>query len=154
MDLQIEYIEYSPLTRSLDIFTIGCDGSCKGCCNPQIKDWNLKGLNINQTITKIKDLYNQFEILIDKFIIVGGDPVDGEIKTKGQVSELINQIKYFSNKPVYVFTRHDLSEIPDSILYSANYIKTGAYIPELTTDNNIQYGIKLATSNQKIYKLR
>ena len=58
MDLQIEYIEYSPLTRSLDIFTIGCDGSCKGCCNPQIKDWNLKGLNINQTITKIKDLYS------------------------------------------------------------------------------------------------
>ena len=31
-----------------------------------------------------------------------------------------------------------------------DFIKVGAYIPELKTDNNIQQGIKLATSNQKI----
>ena len=34
-----------------------------------------------------------------------------------------------------------------------DYIKIGAYIPELTTDDNIQFGIKLATSNQKIYRM-
>ena len=34
-----------------------------------------------------------------------------------------------------------------------DYVKTGAYIPELTTDNNKRCGIKLATSNQTIYKI-
>ena len=33
-----------------------------------------------------------------------------------------------------------------------DYIKTGSYIEELKCDDNIQYGIKLATSNQKINK--
>ena len=37
-------------------------------------------------------------------------------------------------------------------MYTLDYIKCGKYIPELTTDDNIQYGVHLATSNQRIYK--
>ena len=33
-----------------------------------------------------------------------------------------------------------------------DYIKTGEYDESLKCENNIQYGIKLATSNQKINK--
>jgi hypothetical protein len=33
------------------------------------------------------------------------------------------------------------------------YIKTGRYIEEFKCNDNIQYGIKLASSNQQIYKL-
>jgi glutaminase len=33
-----------------------------------------------------------------------------------------------------------------------DYIKTGRYIPELKVNENVHYGINLATSNQKIYK--
>lgn len=154
MKLQVDYVEYSPFTRSLDIFTIGCNGSCKGCCNPEIKDWNLKGLSLDETSLKVCDLYKQFEILIDRLFIVGGDPVDCENMTNGEVSSLIDEIKKTISKPIYLFTRHDIENIPNSLLDRVDYVKTGAYIPELTVDNNIQYGIKLATSNQKIYKLR
>ena len=154
MKLQVDYVEYSPFTRSLDIFTIGCNGSCKGCCNPEIKDWNLKGLSLDETSLKVCDLYKQFEILIDRLFIVGGDPVDCENMTNGEVSSLIDEIKKTISKPIYLFTRHDIENIPNSLLDRVDYVKTGAYIPELTVDYNIQYGIKLATSNQKIYKLR
>lgn len=150
--LKIAYIDYSINTRSLDIFTVGCNGSCKGCFNQELKDWNSDGLSLEESVFKIRELYNKFERLIDKFIIVGGDPIDAEIETDGAISVLIDDIKEFSSKPVFVFTRHDLSDIPSNILKRADYIKCGAYKPELTTDDNIQYDIKLATSNQKIFK--
>lgn len=152
MDLQIDYIEYSPITRSLDIFTIGCNGNCKNCCNPEIKDFNLKGLSIPETVFKVRDLNNQFDKLIDRIFLVGGDPVDGEKATYGGTRSLICYIKYFIDKPIYLFTRHKLEDVPQSLKECVDFIKTGAYIPELTVDNNIQYGIKLATSNQHIYK--
>ena len=152
MILQIEHIEYSPITRSLDIFTIGCNGNCKDCCNPEIKDFNLSGLSIENAISKVCGLNNQFDKLIDRIFLVGGDPVDGEIATSGGTRSLACHIKTFTNKPIYLFTRHNLEDIPESLKECVDYIKTGAYIPELTTNDNIQYGIKLATSNQRIYK--
>ena len=151
MQLKIAYIEYSINTRSLDIFTIGCNGCCKGCFNQEIKNWNSNGMSLEEAIFKIRDLYKQFERLIDKFIIVGGDPVDGEYMTGG-VSVLLDDLKLLSNKPIFLFTRHSLENVPKNILKKADYIKCGEYIPDLTIDNNIQYGIKLATSNQYIYK--
>ena len=35
-----------------------------------------------------------------------------------------------------------------------NYIKCGQYIEELSTNENIQYGVKLASSNQNIYQIK
>lgn len=151
MDLQIAYIDYSITTRSLDVFTIGCTGCCKNCCNPEIKSFNNKGISIDETLLKIKEFKNNFNNLIDRIIIVGGDPVDGE-KYTGEVSLMINKIKKITDKPVYLFTRHKLEDIPQSLKDCVDFIKTGEYKPELITDNNIQYGIKLATSNQIIYK--
>ena len=40
----------------------------------------------------------------------------------------------------------------EELLPFLDWVKIGRYIESLTTDNNIQYGIKLATSNQHIYK--
>ena len=40
----------------------------------------------------------------------------------------------------------------EELLPFLDWVKIGRYIESLTTDNNIQYGIKLATSNQNIYK--
>ena len=62
---------------------------------------------------------------------------------------MITFLKQF-NIPIYLFTRHELNEVPEFVLKMCDYIKCGAYIPSLTCKDNIQYGIKLATSNQKI----
>lgn len=154
-NLQIAYIDYSTTTRSIDIFTIGCNPPhCKGCHNNEIWDWEQKGLSLTESYLKIKQYISDFDTLIDRIFILGGEPVHAEIKTNNEVSCLINKIKQETNKPIYLFTRHSLEDVPQSLKDCVDYVKTGAYIPELTVDNNIQYGIKLATSNQKIYKLR
>lgn len=149
--LQFEYVEYSMWTRSIDIFSIGCDGQCVGCCNPQIKNWNLKGIDPQQVILKTIHLLEKFSNVVDRIILVGGDPVDAYKHYPKEYLEFVQQIKL--DKPIYLFTRHELKDIPKELLKEVDYVKTGAYVPELTCDDNIQYGIKLATSNQKIHKV-
>lgn len=152
-EIQIAHIEYSINTKSLDIFTIGCDAhpKCKGCYNCELWNFNLGGMYIYQTFNKLLELNTKFDKLIDKIIIVGGDPVDGWNKRTG-LDKLLIEIKNKINKPIFLFTRHSLDNIPQKLKDLVDYIKVGEYISELTTDNNIQYGIKLATSNQKIYR--
>ena len=158
--LKFAHIEYSMSTTSLDIFTIGCgNGStdplkcaCKGCCNPEIRDWNLDGLTSAQVLEKVEQLNFKFNKLITRILIVGGDPYDGYLRYPKEMISFLKNLKGALQKPVYLFTRHELVDIKIEIKEYCDFIKVGAYIPELITDNNIQYGIKLATSNQKIYK--
>ena len=81
-------------------------------------------------------------------MIFGGEPLDQP------VGELIEMLDYLTkaNKPIWLFTRYKIEYIPEDINKYCDYIKCGNYIEELTTGDNIQYGIKLATSNQHIYK--
>ena len=57
-----------------------------------------------------------------------------------------------ANKELWVWTRYNLKDCPDFEKKLCDYIKTGEYNESLKCDDNIQYGIKLATSNQKINK--
>jgi len=152
MELQFEYVEYSMSTRSIDIFNIGCDCKprCVGCFNNELWDWNQKGITYKQVIKKCIELNKQFHRLIDKIILVGGDPVDG-YKRYPIYLTFIKELKQL-NKPIYLFTHYELNEIPEELLKEVDYVKTGKYIPELTVNDNICYNIKLATSNQKIWK--
>lgn len=150
-ELQFAHIEYSLTTRSIDIFSIGCDGSCKDCCNPEIKDFNLRGKDALQVISKVVELTTKYNNLIDKIILVGGDPVDAYKHYPEEYLAFVQQLKTL-DKPIYLFTRYELENLPVKLIENVDYVKTGAYIPELKCDNNIQMGIKLATSNQRIYK--
>ena len=150
--LQIMHIEYSMGTKSIDIFTAGCDGFCNGCCNPEIKSWDIKGQSVDDTIKKVYELNHRFDSLIDRIFIVGGDPLDGYLKYPNDVTKLLMELG-FLEKPIYLFTRHSIEEVPSDVKKLVQYIKTGAYIPNLTCDDNIQYGIKLATANQQIHKM-
>lgn len=151
--LKFAHIEYSITTRSLDIFFIGCNGSCKDCCNPEIKDFELKGFSIPSVVSKIVQLDTKYGNLIDKLILVGGDPLDSYFKNREEFIDFINQLGTIE-KPIFLFTRYELDVIPDEILRIVDYVKTGPYIPELTCNDNIEYGIKLATSNQHIYNAK
>lgn len=152
--LQFAHIEYSIQTKSIDIFNIGCSANprCVGCCNSELWDWNIPGLHTVQVVSKVLSLVTKFDTLIDKIILVGGDPVDAYNKYPSEYLSFISQISTL-RKPIYLFTRHSLNEIDPILLAQVDYVKTGAYIPELTCNNNIQHGIKLATSNQNIYKV-
>ena len=47
---------------------------------------------------------------------------------------------------------YKLEQVDKNYLKYTDYIKCGQYIEELKTNDNYYYDIKLATSNQKIYK--
>lgn len=159
--LQFAHIEYSINTKSLDIFNIGCgngsinpkETACKGCCNPEIRDWNLKGYDMDYVLEKVKSLNGTFDKMIDKILLVGGSPVDAYFRYKDEMTDFLKRLKQITDKPIYLFTRHELDTIPRELLELVDYVKTGAYIPSLKCDDNIQMGIKLATSNQKIFKV-
>lgn len=149
-NLTFAHIEYSIQTKSIDIFTLGCDGSCKDCCNPELKNWDQPGYVTLQVISKVLSLTTKFDKLIDKFIIVGGDPVDAYKHYPNEFLRFLSELKIMK-KPIYLFTRYELPQIDKTLFYYVDFIKTGAYIPELKCEDNISYGIKLATSNQKIF---
>lgn len=150
--LQFAHIEYSINTKSLDIFTIGCNGKCVGCCNSEIKKWCNIGMSVYDTTYKILQLNKKFDNMIDRVIIVGGDPVDGYLYDNFSMNFLLNSINEGIKKPIFLFTRYEIEKVPQDIKNRVQYIKTGEYKPELLVDKNMWYGINLATSNQKIYK--
>lgn len=162
-ELQFAHIEYSITTRSIDIFNIGCgkgitnlndpeyDG-CKGCCNPEIRDWSLRGKDALQVISKVVELTTKYSKLIDRILLVGGDPTDAYLRYPKEYLEFVQQLRTLG-KPIYLFTRYELDRIPNELLEIVDYVKTGPYVPELTCEDNICEGIKLATSNQTIYKV-
>ncbi len=136
--------------NSLDIYLSGCSGipKCKGCHNPELWDFN-NGLPYEEWTEGINSKVKDFDIMIKNIMVFGGEPLDQN------PIELIEFLKFLNtlNKKIWLFTRNDIEEVPEKIKILCDFIKTGRYIEELKTDGNIQYGIKLATSNQKIWEV-
>ena len=142
--------QYTLEYKSFDIYVAGCSGNphCASCHNQESWDFN-QGIYYKNEFDAINDKITDFDNMIDNIMIFGGEPLDQNID---DLSELLMFLKRF-NKNIWLFTRYKLNEVPDDIKLYCNYIKTGRYIEELKCENNIQYGIKLATTNQKINKL-
>lgn len=148
--MHIAATQYTLSTSSLDIYFSGCNPPhCKECQNPEL--W--KFVNKNNYIKKFKDIEEKvknFDTLIENIMLFGGEPLD---QNHDEFLDFLNKLKTL-NKKVYLFTRYDIDEVPENIKFLCNYIKCGRYLPELKTNDNIMYGITLATSNQKIYKIK
>lgn len=150
--MNIASIMYSIASKSLDIFISGCNAPhCKGCYNPELWGYN-NGEYYEKKLRYIEDTLNDFDLLIDNIFIMGGEPIDVYKKHQNKLEQLYVFLKKYK-KPIWTFTRYELELIPKFIKINSDYIKTGAYIPELKTENNIVFSIKLATSNQNIYKM-
>lgn len=148
--MHIAATQYTLSTSSLDIYFSGCNPPhCKECQNPEL--W--KFVNKNNYIKKFKDIEEKvknFDTLIENIMLFGGEPLD---QNHDEFLDFLNKLKTL-NKKVYLFTKYSIDEVPEDIKTLCDYIKTGRYLPELKTDDNIMYGITLATSNQKIYKIK
>ena len=127
---------------SVDIFIAGCnrEPKCKNCYNPTLWDFN------NGDECNFKELsmwlFMKAEYY-DNICILGGEPLDQK-----DLLELLKVI--YKIKPIWLYTSYELNEIPKEIKQYCDYIKTGRYIEELKTEDNIQEGIKLVSSNQRI----
>lgn len=142
-------IDYTLKTSSIDIYVSGCNGPhCEGCHNPQ--SWNFdEGVPFSDNIIEsIRNYINIYSSLIKNVMIFGGEPLD---QGHEELQTLFEELQIF-NLPIWVFTRYNFEDIPEFVKSFSEYIKTGRYERELTCNDNIQYGIVLSTSNQKIYK--
>jgi len=150
--MNIAHIEYSISTKSLDIFVSGCKPPyCEGCCNLELIDFN-NGTSVPRMIDTIYNYVNKYDKLIDNVFLVGGS---FNHQTDVSLEWFFRNIKSISSlykKKVWLFAREDLKDIKDIFKEECHYIKCGEYIPALKCENNIKYGVKLATSNQVIYE--
>ena len=142
--------QYTLPIKSFEIYVAGCNGNphCTGCHNPEGWNFDIGTKYTKQYFYSISCKIKEFSSLIDNIIIFGGEPLD---QNHNELIEMLHDLITLK-LPIWLFTRYDINDVSDDIKSCCEYIKCGRYIPELKTDNNIQYGIKLATSNQKIYK--
>lgn len=142
--------QYTLERNSFEIYIAGCSGNphCANCHNPESwsfdigKEWNI----ISYLEIELK--MRNFSDLIKKIMIFGGEPLD---QKEEDLKPFLVDMKNFK-KEIWLFTRYKLEDIPAYVKECCDYIKCGRYIEELKTEDNTQYGIKLATSNQVIYK--
>jgi anaerobic ribonucleoside-triphosphate reductase activating protein len=148
--MNIVSTQYNINNQSLEIYIAGCNANpkCKNCHNPELWNYDI-GTPYIDWFNVIQNKINEFPTIINKIMIFGGEPLDQDINEL----KILLQFLQTLDKEIWLFTRYEFDEIQESIIKLCHYIKCGKYIPELKTDTNIQYGIKLATSNQQIYKI-
>lgn len=148
--MRILATQYSLSTKSFEIYTAGCNGNphCEGCHNPESWDFNLGEFYDSILSGRIKEKIETFSQLIDNIMIFGGEPLDNP---NYEVIELLEDLKVLE-KLIWLFTGYEFKDVPKDILVHCNYIKCGRYERDKRENDKEQYGIKLASSNQKIYK--
>lgn len=145
--MNVASTQFTLATNSFEIYVAGCDGKCSDKCHNK-ELWDFKaGKPYEEYKQKIQRTLNDFDNLIDKVWILGGEPL---LQPKKDLLDLIAFIRNNSTKPIWVWTRFDEPYIPKDIFESVDFIKTGGYEEQLLCDDNIQYGVKLASKNQKI----
>jgi anaerobic ribonucleoside-triphosphate reductase activating protein len=149
-NLKIASTQYSIIYNSFEIYLSGCMGNpkCEKCYNKELWDFSIGENYTKEYFDKIKKKINRFDKIINNIFVLGGEPLDQE---KEEFLVLINNLKSM-NKMLWLFTRYELKDIDKNILNLFDYVKTGKYIPNLASENNLKYEIKLATSNQTINK--
>lgn len=148
--MKIASTQYSANTRSFEIYLSGCDGRCGDAChNKELWDFNLLGYDYDDVMGSIVVKINEFNKLIDWIWVLGGEPL---LQDKNDLRTMLKILKSMTLKPIMLWTSFEYNEIPKDILKLCDYVKTGMYLPKYG-DGTEQYGIKLATANQKIFKI-
>jgi len=150
--MNIIKIDYTLKYESLDVYVAGCKAipKCEGCHNPESWGFN-QGYAYDQNVLKyIQVQVDDFGEMIDRFMIFGGEPLDQD---HDMLIQLLTDLRTF-NKDIWLFTRFEIQDVPKKIQSLCDYIKTGRYDKKNACEDKFKYGIKLASKNQKIYKIR
>ena len=148
--MNIVATQYDLKTKTLEIYVAGCSGNphCPGCHNPSTWDFNAGVPCDDKFVESVARKVVLFQSLVENVAVLGGEPNDNN---HTELKWLLKSLRTLG-LPLWLYTRYTLDEVPDFEKELCDYIKCGRYDAALKTDNNIQYGIKLATSNQAIYK--
>ncbi|MFP4698672.1 MAG: 4Fe-4S cluster-binding domain-containing protein [Eubacteriales bacterium] len=152
--MNIAHIDYSLKMKSLDVYVSGCNAPhCEGCHNPELWDFKV-GEKVIDKWLEVEKYFDNFSELIDNVMIFGGEPLDQNPKKLDWLLFLLDcrRVEFGDKFKIWLFTKYEFKDIPIYIKKYCDYIKCGKFVKELKTDNNVQFGVKLATSNQKIYR--
>lgn len=142
--------DYSLRLKTFEIYLSGCKGPhCSGCHNPESWNFEQGELITNDTIIKLKNKIQMFDKLIENIWILGGEPLDQDLNELVNLCEQLKKLK----KKIWIFTRYEISEVPEIVLNVTDYIKTGRYIPDLGTYMT-DYDFMLSSKNQIVHKIR
>jgi MoaA/NifB/PqqE/SkfB family radical SAM enzyme len=142
-----ERTEDAPFTGAL-ICAVNCNNNCKNCFNQYLKSEPIIEIEDKKIIKEV--LSNPF----NKGIIFGG------LEWSLQLDELLQLIKLAkeNNLEVMIYTGlpEEIFKSKFSEIYSIPniYIKTGRYEEKYKCSDNVQHGVRLASSNQKIIKTK
>lgn len=145
--MNIVSYQYNLKRKTLEIYLSGCYGNCLNCQNSELKDFNL-GQDYKNELKKIEKKIKKSR-MVDEIWLLGGDPLDQNHQ------ELLNflQFLYTFEKPIWLWTRYELLNIPNNIKKYCTYIKTGFYDQSKPEIYYKEYDLKLASNNQKIFKI-
>ncbi|MGL4570829.1 MAG: 4Fe-4S cluster-binding domain-containing protein [Clostridium sp.] len=142
-----ERVEDAPFIGAL-ISAVDCRFNCKGCFNQHIKELPTIKMDSDDIIEEVK--VNPF----NEGIILAG------LEWSLQPDELRALIHAALDKDLKIIIYSGLTEeefkekFSDIYNLKKNlYFKFGKYDESLKTSDNIQYDVKLATSNQKILQI-
>jgi len=145
-NIEHERVEDAPFMGAL-INSIDCHINCKDCFNQHLKTYPT-------IIKEAQDIINEVKSnLFNQGIIFGG------LEWSEQPEEMLELITVAlrNNLKVMIYSGLNYSTFINKfpMLNTLDIVlKCGCFKSELATENNIQYGIKLATSNQQIKHIK
>lgn len=138
--------------NSLEIYLAGCarNPKCEGCHNSELWDFNV-GKDYKLWFNILEEKIDTFDLLIKNIWVLGGEPLDNNID---ELENLLVFLRKF-DKDIYLFTSYSIEDVPEKIKKLCDYVKVGEYNKNLRCkeNENIHFGIPLATCNQKIIKV-
>ena len=145
--MNIVSTQYTLDNKVFEIVHSGCDLACGNeCHSKELADFNL-GTNWETWTTPIANKIHEFDSLIDWIFVYGGEPLLQDPKALIKMLAWLTSFK----KPIMLFTRFEIDEVPVHVKMLVDYIKTGKYNPNLKSEVEY-YGVTLQTSNQRIWR--
>jgi anaerobic ribonucleoside-triphosphate reductase activating protein len=108
------------------------------------------GSDFRSFVQDIEKYITSYGNLIQNIFLLGGSFNHQKLGDLEEFFDIVHPI--IKDKKVWLFAREDLKDIQQIFIDYCDYIKVGAYIPELSCIGNISHGVELATSNQKVLK--
>lgn len=119
----------------------GCPYHCNGCHSQYL--WEYEGDNLIENMEQIINKYNGY---ITCVCFMGGDQ---------NMNELIEALKICKSRGLKTCVysgASDLSKFKNALSH-LDWLKLGEYNNNLSSKSHIEYGVKLATTNQHMYKI-
>ena len=144
--------------RTLEIYFVGCSNNCSGCQNYFLKERKNNPMCEWVSPEEILERLLDYADIAKQVHILGGEPLEQNLDAINKLCKLLKEVGFHD---IILFT--GLKIDPEQILKTkipfeyVDYVKTGPYDPTQPNTDKVKdelTGIILATTNQKIYKVK